>query len=136
MKSRICKQDPRKQATRSSDVSATRAILGDGMALLIGGQKRTNALRNLEAAFGCCVEHIATTPHSRLEHIAGRIERARVVLLLIRFCSHSYKPQTTRICFAAGVPLVLLPSGLGVERVAHAIVEQAGIRLAGHGRRT
>lgn len=100
--------------------------------VLIGGDRRPAAYQNLKTAFALdeliWVEVNPHQPLAALETPVGRPEVA-VVVLAIRWCSHSHK-EVEVTCDRFGKPFVLLPGGYGVNQVAAKIVAQCGERLA------
>ncbi len=118
-------------AEPSADVRAVRAALAGRSVVLVGGDERREAAAALRDAFALDrLDWQSSRPHEshyRFESAVTRPDVA-VVLLAIRFASHSYA-EIQRFCDATGKPLVRLPAGYGVNRVAAEVRRQAGIRL-------
>lgn len=113
----------------SGVVDAAREKVAGQTLLIVGGQDRPDSMANIERALACRVLHECPGPHASLRYLADTVRGVGIVLLLIRFASHSFKPQLTRFCRAADTPLVIVPAGYGVEQVATAIMDQASLRL-------
>lgn len=100
--------------------------------VLIGGDRRPMAYQNLKSAFALDeLIWVEVKPHqslAALETPVGRPEVA-VVVLAIRWCSHSHK-EVEETCDRFGKPFVRLPGGYGVNQVASKILAQCGERLA------
>ena len=78
------------------------------------------------------LDWIETSPHQSYHDFESAVARTdvAVVLLAIRWSSHSFG-NVRWLCERYGPPLVRLPAGLGVNRVAHEVVNQAGKVLSG-----
>ena len=122
--------DPPTEA-ETATVSAVRCAVAGRAMVVIGGQARGESAESLRRALALGrVDWLESRPHESHYHFEAAIRRAdvAVVLLLIRFSSHSYA-EVQAFCDAAGVPLVRVPGGYGVNQVAHQIAEQAGGKL-------
>lgn len=110
-------------------VRRTRDLLEGREVVIVGGEVRSEAAGQLEAAFGCRVRWVGAAPHTSLTVFEPAITgNVAVVLLLIRWSSHVYG-ELVHVCKARGVPLVRLAGGYSPNRVAHDLLEQAGKRL-------
>ena len=120
---------PRVEDVPSAEVTRVRELLAGREVVIVGGEVRREAVEGLERAFGCRVRWIESAPHTSLSVFEPAItEEVAVVLLLIRWASHSYG-ELVHVCKARGVPLVRLAAGYNPNRVAHDILEQAEERL-------
>ena len=119
-------------AELSPVVLQVRRLLEGKRVLLIGGLRRPNHQRALEQAFGLA-ELIwpATRPHQSIDDFEAdvRHERTALVLLAIRWSSHSFG-DVERLCDRWGKPFVRLPGGYNPEQVAAQIIQQASGKLA------
>jgi hypothetical protein len=102
---------------------------------MIGGLRRPHHQRALEQAFG--LDELSW-PDTRAHQSIGdfeadvRHERTALVLLAIRWSSHSFG-EVERLCDRWGKPFVRLPGGYNPEQVAVQILQQASGKLAAHG---
>ncbi|MEM7311582.1 MAG: hypothetical protein AAF497_00380 [Planctomycetota bacterium] len=121
------------QEKYSDEVRVVAGRLNNETVLLIGGDERPAKKRQIESAFGL-KELIwnTTRAHSPLIVFESdvRKESVSVVLLAVRWASHSYLPSIKAICNELDKPLVVLPAGTNPNQIAHAIMEQAGDTLA------
>ena len=118
-------------APSSPDVRAVRSALEGRSVVLVGGDERRESAAALRDAFGLDrLDWQSSRPHESHYRFESAITRpdVAVVLLAIRFASHSYA-EIQKFCDATGKPLVRLPAGYGVNRVAAEVRRQAGIRL-------
>ena len=118
-------------APTSPDVRAVRSALEGRSVVLVGGDERRESAAALRDAFGLDrLDWQSSRPHESHYRFEAAITRpdVAVVLLAIRFASHSYA-EIQKFCDATGKPLVRLPAGYGVNRVAAEVRRQAGIRL-------
>ncbi len=126
--------DPdRTPAAPSPQVARVRKLLEGKAMVMIGGDRRPESQRNLKQAFGLSElywDH--TAPHQPLSVFEPTIARPEVavVLLAIRWSSHAYG-SLKEICDRLGKPLVRLPGGYGVNRVASDILDQCSAQLQG-----
>lgn len=112
-------------------VQEVRRLLSGQAVVLIGGVRRPQSERKLEAALGASrLEWISTREHQSIAPFETAIARpdVAVVLLAIRWSSHSYEGVKT-FCDTHDKLFVRLPAGYGIEQVAHQILQQAGKRL-------
>ena len=116
----------------TAEVQQVARLLQGRQMVLIGGDRRPAAYQQLKSAFALdeliWVEVKPHQPLASLETPVGRPEVA-VVILAIRWCSHSHK-EVEKTCDQFGKPFVLLPGGYGVNQVAARILFQCGERLA------
>jgi len=117
------------QDAPSELVKQARELLEGQEVVIVGGEVRSEAVKQLEAAFGCRVRWLESAPHTSLSVFEPAITgEVAVVLLLIRWSSHAYG-ELVHVCKAQGVPLVRLAGGYSPNRVAHDVLSQAGERL-------
>ena len=117
----------------SEEVQEVARLLGGKSLVLIGGDRRPEALESLKTSFGLKELYwIATREHQSLEGFEAYISRpdVAVVLLAIRWSSHSYG-DVKLFCDRHDKPLVRLPAGYNPNQAAHQILSQCGDRLAG-----
>jgi hypothetical protein len=116
-------------------VRQVRRLLEGKRVLMIGGIRRPNHQRALEQAFG--LDELMwpdTRAHQSLDDFESdvRHERTALVLLAIRWSSHSFG-DVERLCDRWGKPFVRLPAGYNPEQVAVQILQQASGKLAAAG---
>ena len=115
------------------EVSKVAELLANKSVFLIGGERRPYAKQAIEETLQLKELIWPTTdehePIDRFEPFVARDDVA-VVLLAIRWSSHSYGEVTT-FCERYGKPLVRLPAGYSPNQVAHQILTQCGDRLNG-----
>ena len=117
-------------ADGSAEIIQARTLLSGRVMLIVGGDRRSEAVARLEAAFACTVRWQETAPHTSLDVLEPVItDEVAVVLLLIRWSSHIYQ-ELAQTCKAQGVPLVRVSGGYSPNRVAHDVLEQAEARLS------
>lgn len=123
--------EPTVRAPLSAEVERARSLLAGRDLVLIGGQRRPGSWQALKDALGLGeLIWIETREH---ESIAGfepyvARENVAVVLLAIRWASHSYGEVRT-FCDLYGKPLVRLPGGYHPNQVAAQILAQCSERL-------
>ena len=113
-------------------VLQVRRLLEGKRVLMIGGLRRPNHQRALEQAFG--LDELIWPDTKAHQSIADfdadvRHERTTLVLLAIRWSSHSFG-DVERLCDDCGKPFVRLPAGYNPEQVAAQILQQASGKLA------
>ncbi|HVC94731.1 MAG TPA: hypothetical protein VND64_13610 [Pirellulales bacterium] len=116
----------------SDKVNEVRLIFNGKRVILVGGEPRAEATAKMADAFQCTVQHETPAAHSSLDYLEDAIRHrdTAVVLLLIKLSSKGYGPQLQQLCRRAGIPLVRLKAGYGVERIAAEVLAQAGKRLS------
>jgi hypothetical protein len=119
-------------AELSPVVLQVRRLLEGKRVLMIGGLRRANHQGALEQVFG--LEALIwpdTRAHQSIEDFEAdvRHERTALVLLAIRWSSHSFG-DVERLCDRWGKPFVRLPAGYNPEQVAAQIIQQASGKLA------
>lgn len=118
-------------AKRSAEVEEAARLLKGKVVVLIGGSERPLSKRMLERDLGLKeIRWLASRPHESIDSFIPEITRPDVdlVLLMIRFSSHSYG-DLAEICAKYNKPFVRLPSGYGSSQVAHQILQQVSERL-------
>ena len=114
----------------NAEVREVCTLLSGRVVLLIGGDKRGEAVSRLETAFDCQIRWLETAPHTSLSVLEREVtDEVAVVLLLVRWSSHIYQ-ELAQTCKTRGVPLVRIAGGYSPNRVAHDVLEQAKERLA------
>ena len=107
---------------------AAKYLAGSDMVVL-GGDCRVQSRRAMIAAFGLAnLNWVETRAHESIAPFEAAIarENVKVVLLVIRWASHSYG-DIKAFCETYGKPLVRLPGGYGINQVAHQICEQCTV---------
>lgn len=115
----------------SEEVQRVRAALQGKTVVLIGGDERPYMRRAIEDAFGLAkLVWVTTHPHEPLEQFVPYVKRedVRLVLLAIRWASHSYA-DIADLCKRYRKPLVRLPGGYNPNQIAAQILAQAGVAL-------
>ena len=121
---------PRHVADDSAEIIQARALFSGRVMLIVGGDRRFEAVARLEAAFACTVRWQETAPHTSLAVLEPAItDEVAVVLLLIRWSSHIYQ-ELAQTCKARDIPLVRVSGGYSPNRIAHDVLEQAKDRLS------
>jgi hypothetical protein len=122
---------PARERERTPEVLEAARLLGGRVVVMIGGQARRHASRQLEEDLELGeLRWIPTTPHRSLEPLEREIGRSDValVILAIRWSDHAMG-DLKAIADRAGVPFLRLPGGYNPNRVAHEILEQVSDRL-------
>lgn len=99
----------------------------DKRAVIIGGDPRPAALDRIQDAFGFADVQWEVADVRRANTIADRVRGGSidVVLLLIRFINHRHQTVIKPACNEAGVPLIIVESGYGVDAVRRGIERMA-----------
>lgn len=122
------REDPETQGiSESKELGIVREWLRGRTLVIVGGEERPEAIARIVDAFALDkLDWIATRPHESTEGFRAPVQRPDValVVLAIRWSSHSYG-GIRDYCEAAGKPLVRLPGGYGVNRLAAEIIAQA-----------
>ena len=116
----------------SPTVASVRKVLEGGRIVIVGGERRQDAIDRYVEAFGCSdVEWVSLTEHGTTLPAQPHISRpgTRAVFLLIRLTGHLHTEDIARYCDNAGVPLIRLPAGYNPEQAAAQVVEQVSERL-------
>lgn len=115
----------------TEDVKKVSRLL-DGRAMVyIGGEKKPEAGKALEKAFGLSdLIWLDTRPHQSITLFESSIARPEVaaVLIGIRFTSHCHS-EAKRYCEMYGKPMVRLPRGYNPNQVADQILKQCSDQL-------
>ncbi|HHN77305.1 MAG TPA: hypothetical protein ENK11_01345 [Phycisphaerales bacterium] len=117
----------------SERVLDVRDLLRGGRVVIIGGEKRPDAVERIKDAFELGeLDWISITEHGSSEPMRAPIFRndTRLVIVLIKLSGHLHIEDATRYAREAGVPLVRLPAGYNPEQIAEQVLSQAGDRLA------
>ena len=115
------------------EVARVAELLRGRTVAMFCGDRRPEQAQALEAAFGLgnllwetTGDKFSTGDHERvLNH-----PDLALVLVAVRWLSHSHTGNLPREAAERGIPVVRLPGGYGITRVAYEILEQAGERLA------
>lgn len=114
----------------SDDVARLRALLDGRQIVVVGGEARPRQVQPLREAFGN-VHWESTRAHQSAEPFKPIVARPNVgvVVLLVRWASHSFGPELRALADEHGVPLVQYHGGANPQRMAYEILRQAGHRL-------
>ncbi|MGL6073077.1 MAG: hypothetical protein ACRC8S_02825 [Fimbriiglobus sp.] len=116
----------------NSEVLKVREHLHGTELVFIGGDARPHSADSVIAAFGLSdLNWIAVPRHSSTSIFESPIARqeVRVVVVATRWSSHSYQ-DVRDFCVKYGKLFIKLPAGYHPNQLAHAILTQAGQRLA------
>ncbi len=108
------------------EVERARDALKGSTMVIIGGDCRQESRRAIMRAFQLKeLNWIETRPHETSTQFEPAVARAdvRVVLLAIRWSSHSYG-DVKNYCDRHNRPLVRLPRGYGINQIAYEICQQ------------
>ncbi|MGQ0627759.1 MAG: hypothetical protein ACT4PL_06610 [Phycisphaerales bacterium] len=112
-----------------ANTAAARALINNTPVVLIGGIPRPHVRAALEAGLNIPeVRWLDSRPHQSTSTFDAAIRRpdVRLVLLAIRWSSHSFAADIPAMCTRASKRCVRLPGGMGVTQVAHQIMQQLG----------
>jgi hypothetical protein len=114
------------------EVKKLAQLLGGKKIVMIGGRPRKEAIAKIEQAFATEVIWPPSVPHQSHYDFKPMItnEEVGLVLLLIRWSSHSYA-AIEALCKAHGKLLVRVPGGYNVNSLANAVLAQVGKQLIG-----
>jgi hypothetical protein len=115
----------------TAEVKEAARLLGGKSVVLIGGDRRPDALEALRTSFGLGeLLWVETREHQSLEGFEAYVARpdVAVVLLAIRWSSHSFG-EVKQFCDRHGKPLVRLPAGYSPNQVALQLLSQCSGRL-------
>lgn len=116
-------------APRWSDrVIEVRALLRSGSVVVIGGERRPDAVERMKSAFELAeVEWIPLTEHGTGTPMRAPIARpeTRLVLVLIKLCGHLHSEEARAYARAANKPCVIMPAGYNPEQIAEQVLQQA-----------
>jgi hypothetical protein len=121
----------------SAAVSKVRDMLAGSRVVIVGGERREDAVNRIRDAFELAdVEWVALPEHGSTAPAEAPIRRAdtRLVLVLIRLAGHLHTEEVAMFCDRHGKPLIRLPAGYNPERIAAEVLEQASGKLAGAGK--
>ncbi len=132
----IIEARPAPEPKWSDRVREVRELLRGGRVVIIGGEKRPDAIERIESAFELgALDWVSITEHGSSEPMRAPIFRAdtRLVIVLVKLSGHQHIDDATRYAREADVPLVRLPAGYNPEQIAEQVFTQAGDRLAAAG---
>ncbi|HLO42094.1 MAG TPA: hypothetical protein VK176_13795 [Phycisphaerales bacterium] len=118
----------------SASVQKVRDMLAGSRVVIVGGERREEAVNRIREAFELAeVEWVALPEHGSTAPAEAPIRRAdtRLVLVLIRLAGHLHTEEVAMFCDRHGKPLIRLPAGYNPERIAAEVLEQASGKLAG-----
>lgn len=113
----------------TAELERARRVLEGTVMVIIGGDCRHEARRGILRAFGLKgVNWIETRPHETTSQFEAAVARddVRVVLLAIRWSSHSYG-EVKHYCDRYGKVLVRLPRGYGINQIARELCLQGAV---------
>ncbi len=117
----------------SADVARVRGMLRGSRVVIIGGERREDAVVRIREAFELSeLEWVMLPEHGSTAPAEAPIRRTdtRLVLLLIRLAGHLHTEEVSLYCERHGKPLIRLPAGYNPERIAAEILQQASGKLA------
>jgi hypothetical protein len=115
----------------TAEVKEAARLLSGKSVVLIGGERRPDAVEALKSAFGLRELYwMEGKEHQSLLGFEPYVARpdVAVVILAIRWSSHSFG-DVKNFCDTYGKPLVRLPSGYHPNQVAHQVLSQCSERL-------
>jgi len=124
--------EPPRPKTPIPELLRARDLLRGKCVVLIGGQCRQKSKRLIERELELKeLRWITSRPHESISGFEPEIIRhdTALVVLMIRWCSHSYE-GVKRFCVAHAKPFVRLPGGYHPNQIAYQIIEQQGEALA------
>jgi hypothetical protein len=116
----------------SARVLEARDLLKGSSIVVVGGDRRPEAVDRMQEAFGLNkVEWISLTEHGSAEPLRAPILRpdTRLVIVLARLTGHHHADEARDYARKADVPVVTMPGGYNPEQVAEQVLQQAGDRL-------
>lgn len=117
----------------SSAVMRVRDMLRGSVLVIVGGERRQDAVDRLVEAFEIRgVEWIVLNEHTTAAPLHAPIARADVlvVAVLIKLTGHQHSDEAAAAARIAGKALVRIPAGYSPEQIAAQILEQASDRLS------
>lgn len=125
-------EEPVERRGWSEAVQTARGLLEGGAVVVIGGERRQEAVDRLTEAFGLeRVDWVELVEHGPGEPMRAPIARSdvRLVLVITKLTGHVHADEARAYAEAAGKPWVMLEAGYNPERVAYDVLQQAGERL-------
>ncbi|MCL4221589.1 MAG: hypothetical protein KJZ65_09475 [Phycisphaerales bacterium] len=116
----------------SARVAEARGLLEGSSIVVVGGERRPDAVDRLKEAFSLQnVEWMSLTEHGSAEPLRAPIMRrgTRLVVVLTKLTGHLHADEARAYAREAGVPIVTMPAGYNPEQVAEQVLIQAGERL-------
>lgn len=116
----------------SARVAEARGLLEGSSIVVVGGERRPDAVDRLKDAFALQnVEWMSLTEHGSAEPLRAPIMRrgTRLVVVLTKLTGHLHADEARAYAREAGVPFVTMPAGYNPEQVAEQVLIQAGERL-------
>lgn len=119
-------------ASWSQQVIQVREWLRGRSIVMVGGERRNDAIERLKSAFELDdVNWVQLTEHGSGEPMRAPIARpdTALVVVLIRLTGHLFTDQACEFARAAEKPFVLMKAGYNPEQIAEAVVQQASDQL-------
>lgn len=113
---------------QTGEVSQVSPLLQGRQVCIIGGEPNPASIARLEEDLGCSIRWIEWEGHLSIDRLELEVRGSDLVLLLIRWIAHSYG-DISQFCKENNIPLVRLPAGYGVNRVAYEVERQVGKKL-------
>lgn len=116
----------------STRVAEARELLKGSSIVVVGGERRPDAVDRLKDAFALAnVEWMSLTEHASAAPLRAPIMRreTRLVVVLTKLTGHLHADEARAYAREAGVPFVTMPAGYNPEQVAEQVLVQAGERL-------
>jgi hypothetical protein len=126
-------EDSGQERQYSAAVAKVRDMLAGSRVVIVGGERREDAVHRIRDAFELAdVEWVALPEHGSTAPAEAPIRRAdtRLVLVLIRLAGHLHTEEVAMFCERHGKALIRMPAGYNPERIAAEVLEQASGKLA------
>jgi hypothetical protein len=98
--------------------------------VLLGADDRQNTRDTIRETFQFGVLDWPPTANNRTEAVAARVRSGTVdmVILLAKFCSHSWQEKVQPACKAKGIPFVVVSNGYGTSAIRRGIEAALGLK--------
>lgn len=116
----------------SERVLEARDLLKGSSVVVVGGERRPDAVDRLKEAFELDhVEWMALSEHGSAASLRAPISRRHtsLVIVLTKLTGHLHAEEARTYAREAGVPMVTMPAGYNPEQVAVQVLSQAADRL-------
>ncbi|MCC7388748.1 MAG: hypothetical protein IT431_08250 [Phycisphaerales bacterium] len=117
----------------SERVARVRRLLEGRRMVIVGGERRGDAIDRLCAAFGLAdIDWVELAEHASGLPMRAPIQHddTALVVVLIKLAGHLHVDEARRYAKAARKPVVMLKAGYNPERLALAVLNQASDQLA------
>jgi hypothetical protein len=98
--------------------------------VLLGADERQNTRESIRETFQFGVLDWPPTANNRTDAVAARVRSGTVdmVILLAKFCSHSWQEKVQPACKAKGIPFVVVSNGYGTSAIQRGIEAALGLK--------